>query len=296
MPRVPSKRKEVFEHPNGQLILNAELNGRNELVRRRKPTGFRLMEVTHAEFVDTFAFNSRLDSRTAIRVACKLMFNEVYTLALTFFCLILGLSDYAFIVCLLPPFKYRFHLLPQLKDAWDSEKRTDAAKIEAEDVVWLKTRITKTILPQSQQKKYELLCARRQQDREKLEDAQDRILVTEVMGTKRVGNLAEAKHKRKVSKTNTTRKNGIRQTPWHPQPKTIKEVYLETWKPSPTWIPHHTAFQSFSTRTKTTRMDDKNIPTAKRLTIKGTAKNRPTLHRFLDKITDSAVDYFGDVR
>ena len=160
----------------------------------------------------------------------------------------------------------------------------------------MKTRITKTIIAQSQQKKYELLCARRQQDREKLEDAQTQILVTEVMGTKRVGNLAEAKHKRKVSRTHTTRKNGIRQAPWHPQPKMIKEVYLETWKPTRTWIPHHTAFESYSSRTKTTRMDDKNIPKAQRLTIHGKAKTRSTLHRFLDKIADTAAEYFGDVR
>ena len=100
MPRAPSKKKDVYEHPSGQRILRAELNNRNELVRRRKPHGFRVMELKHTEFVDTFAINSHLDARTGARIACLLMFNQVYEIAMLFFSILIGLSsNFTHIVC-----------------------------------------------------------------------------------------------------------------------------------------------------------------------------------------------------
>ena len=186
-------------------------------------------------------------------------------------------------------------MLFQLSEGWRNERRADARRIEDQHVVWLKTRCTKTTVPQSPRTKYELLHARRQADREKIEEAETKIVISEVMGTKRVGNLAETKHKRSISKANVIRKNGIRQTPLYPTAKTVKEVYLESWKPTRTWIPHHTDKTTTTNVSKTTSINDERLEKERRVNIHGRAANEQTLHHFLDHLLARAVDYFGNV-
>lgn len=138
----------------------------------------------------------------------------------------------------------------QIKLMFLKTKTSDGHLLRTKKFVWVKTHLTKMIIPQTPaEKKYELEY-RREWKRDLQHRADLAVAIVEATTAKHFDHLGLQKKRRKMSRAVVEKSDGVRITAKFPTGTFIKRIMNAAMRYDATYIPHHIYEKGFEVRTK----------------------------------------------
>ena len=129
-------------------------------------------------------------------------------------------------------------------------KTNDSHLLRTKKFVWVKTHLTKMIVPQNlTEKKYELEY-RRKWKRDLRHRADLAVAIVEASTTKHYDSLVLQRKRQKMSRGVVEKSDGVRITAKYPTGTFIKRIMNAAMRYDATYIPHHIYEKGFEVRTK----------------------------------------------